>query len=86
MGRMNPLNTFLSLATLLGVFGQKLLNGVVIGGSLLITSQLKIYYLGKRYIKTIYSVIIFCLLVGNIYIFADARKQPLFTGFLGKTK
>ena len=66
MGRMNPLNTFLSLATLLRVFGQTLLNGVVIGRALLITSQLKIYYLGKSYIKTIYAVIIFCLLVGSI--------------------
>ena len=60
------MNTFLSLATLLRVFGQKLLNGVVIGRALLITSQLKIYYLGKSYIKTIYAVIIFCLLVGSI--------------------
>ena len=29
---MDPLNTFLSLARLLRVFGQKLLNGVAIGG------------------------------------------------------
>ena len=47
------MTTFLSLARLLRVFGQKLLNGVAIGGWLLTTSQLKIYYLGKRYIKTI---------------------------------
>ena len=32
MGRMNPLVTFLSLARLLRVLGQKLLNGVSIGG------------------------------------------------------
>ena len=60
MGRMNPLNTFLSLARLLRVFGRKLLNGVAIGGWLSTISQLKIYYLGKRYLKTIYLLITFC--------------------------
>ena len=32
MGRINPLDTFLFLAWILRVFGQKLLNGVAIGG------------------------------------------------------
>ena len=31
MGRINPLDTFLFLAWILRVFGQKLLNGVAIG-------------------------------------------------------
>ena len=46
MVRINSLNTFFSLAWLLRVFGQKLLNGVAIGGWLLTISLLKIYYLG----------------------------------------
>ena len=32
MGWINPLDTFLFLAWILRVFGQKLLNGVAIGG------------------------------------------------------
>ena len=73
MGWMNPLNTFLSLARLLRVFGQKLLNGAairVVGGELLTTSQLKIYFFifGKKVHKD-NLFINHILLVGKQYIY-----------------
>ena len=52
-------------------FWAEVIKWLAIGGWLLTTSQLKIYYLGKRYIK----------LVSSIYIIADGRKQTHVYGF-----
>ena len=52
-------------------FGTEVIKWCSNWGWLLNTSQLKIYYLGKRYIK----------LVSSIYIIADGRKQTHVYGF-----
>ena len=54
------MNTFFSLARLLRVFGQKLLNGVAIRRVVINHISAKDILFRKRYIKTIYLLIIYC--------------------------
>ena len=68
MGRINPLDTFLFLAWILRVFGQKLLNGVAIGvGGINHLQEDKSFILSCHLsAKDIFFGIIFCLLVSSI--------------------
>ena len=74
MGRINPLDTFLFLAWILRVFGQKLLNGVAIGvGGGGGVGGINHHQEDKSFIhschlsaKDIFFGIIFCLLVSSI--------------------
>ena len=85
MGRTNPLNTFLVLARLLRVFGQRLLNGVTIGGGVINHISAKDILFGKKVHKdNIFINHIWLVGEQNIYNCRCTKTNPCLRVFLAR--